>query len=148
MPGYPDWRSYWTDVEPRLAAGVAAQRNPQTVAALGQAVGLFGFVTEEPVSKVTRHADEHLKLAPLILELLDLLRGIRAAYDAQAVATLAVSLRTAFEVRCAITFVAKSGDVAKCADEARSWLATRGGSWPCLTPTPPDPLCVTSSRRP
>jgi hypothetical protein len=113
---YQDWRSYWADVEPRLAAEVAAQRNPQTVAALSSAVGLCGFVTEEPVSRVTRHAPEHIKLAPLILEQLDVLRGIRAAYDAQTVAALAVSLRTAFELRCGIVFVAKSGEVSKYAD--------------------------------
>ncbi len=116
VPDYPDWRSYWADVEPRLAAEVAAQRNPQTVAALSDAVGLCGFVTEKPVSKVTRHAPEHLKLAPLILEQVDVLRGIRAAYDAQTVAALAVSLRTAFELRCGIVFVAKSGEVSKHAD--------------------------------
>lgn len=116
MTSHLDWKAYWRDVEPKLAAFAAAQRSPDLHAALGEALGFFGFVTEGVEKKAARHTQEQMKLVPLLTEALDLLRGLRVGYEAQLLASLTLSARTAFEIRCAVEYVARSGAVPKLAD--------------------------------
>ncbi|MGB8931717.1 MAG: DUF5677 domain-containing protein [Anaeromyxobacteraceae bacterium] len=111
-----DWRAYWREVEPQLAAFAAGQRSPELHAALGDALGFFGFVAERIEGKASRHAPEQMKLAPLLTEALDLLRGIRSGYKAQLLASLALMARTAFELRCSVEYLGQSSDVPRLAD--------------------------------
>lgn len=111
-----DWRAYWRNVEPQLTAFTAGQRSPELHAALGDALGFFGFVAERIEEKAARHAPEQMKLAPLLTEALDLLRGIRSAYEAQLLASLALCARTAFELRCSVEYLGQSSDVPRLAD--------------------------------
>lgn len=116
MTSHLDWKAYWRDVEPKLAAFAAAQRSSDLHTALGEALGFFGFVTEGLEKKAAHHAQEQMKLAPLLTEALDLLRGLRVGYEAQLLASLTLSARTAFEIRCGVEYVARSADVPKLAD--------------------------------
>lgn len=116
MSSKAGWRAYWRDVEPKLGAFAAAQRSPELHAALGDALGFFGFVTEGLERKATRHAQEQMKVAPLLTEALDLLRGIRSGYEAQLLASLTLCARTAFEIRCGVEYLGLSSDVPKLAD--------------------------------
>lgn len=102
---FPNWAAFWNDLEPRLKAHLATVRDRDAEYIIRCFTGFAAYYVEDAHQLRTKNHDAAIQLAPLLMQNVDILRGLLAGMEALSVVTLAALARIAFETHVNLRWI-------------------------------------------
>lgn len=99
------YKPYWSGLKPRLSTHILSQLDNEILDYIDKTTGFVTFQCEDIDTKITKNKNFYKRIEVILAENLDLLRGVHVSYSHLAMAQLALTLRTIFELHVNLKYI-------------------------------------------